>query len=203
MIPTLLQHDLLYYWRTFCKELWGWNSEALFKIEIFLYVNQWLLFTFSCNSKASVLLICWIKRRLIGPSWEQYPDLFECKLFNNSCWPYLFQGWIYQQFLAYVGYWGFIMEGVLSLQHNVLLYAVRPTTGVWGTKIWSRLHVTLGFKIVLLTRIWLWRLFALASSDRDLQQTDLYYDAHGMTNLSLGVTTKNGTPEIYETLSTS
>ncbi len=158
---------------------------------------------FSCNSKASVLLICWIKRRLIGPSWEQYPDLFECKLFNNSCWPYLFQGWIYQQFLAYVGYWGFIMEGVLSLQHNVLLYAVRPTTGVWGTKIWSRLHVTLGFKIVLLTRIWLWRLFALASSDRDLQQTDLYYDAHGMTNLSLGVTTKNGTPEIYETLSTS
>jgi hypothetical protein len=110
---------------------------------------------FSCNSKASVLLNCWIKKRLIGPSWEQNPDLFECKLFNNPCWLYLFQGWIYQQFLAYVGYWGFIMEGVLSLHQNQLLYSVRPTTGVWGTKIWSRLHVTLRFKIVLLTRIWL------------------------------------------------
>jgi hypothetical protein len=30
-----------------------------------------------------------------------------------------------------------------------------------------------------------------------------YYDVHGMTNLSLGVTTKNVTPQTYETHSTS
>ncbi len=97
----------------------------------------------------------------------------------------------------YVGYWRFKMEGVSSLHYNLLLYCVPPTRGVWGTKIWSRLHVNLCFKIILLIRVWLLSVLPLASN-RDLQQTNLYYDAHGMTNLSLGVIQKTSYPKFMK-----
>jgi hypothetical protein len=118
---------------------------------------------FFCNSKASVVLICWIKRRLIGPSWEQNLDILECKLFIGPCYPYLVQGLIYQQFLAM---WVIEvkMKGILSLHYNLLLYLVPSTIGVWGTKIWSRLHVTLRFKIIFLIRVWLSRVLPSTSN---------------------------------------